>query len=100
MKPKITKLVCLLLICVLMAGMLPMTALAAETSSDTSATVYFTVERGIGFVTANGETMGMQKLTVPYFDLALYGREDLYYNPDCYKGNGQQSQAPGNDENQ
>lgn len=84
----------LLLVLCMVLGMLPMTASAAEAESN-SVTVYFTVENGIGFVTAGGKTMGMQKLTVPYFDLALYGREDLYYNPDCYAGAGQASQKPG-----
>lgn len=88
------KLLSLLLVLCMVLGMLPMTASAAEAENN-SVTVYFTVEKGIGFVTAGGKTMGMQKLTVPYFDLALYGREDLYYNPDCYAGAGQASQKPG-----
>lgn len=88
------RLLSLLLILCMVLGMLPMTASAAEAENN-SVTVYFTVEKGIGFVTAGGKTMGMQKLTVPYFDLALYGREDLYYNPDCYAGAGQASQKPG-----
>ena len=74
----------LLLALVLVLTSLPMTALAAEQTEDTSVTVYFTVESGIGFVDAGGYTMGLQKLTVPYFDLALYGLEEIYYNPNCY----------------
>lgn len=71
----------------------------AETlGTDDSVTVYFTVERGIGFVNAGGETMGLQKLTVPYFDLALYGLEEIYYNPDCYSGAGKDSQTAGTKE--
>ena len=89
------KLLSLLLALVLVLGMLPMTADAAEKTDD-AVTVYFTVEgeKG-GFATAGGKTMALQKLTVPYFDLALYGMEDLYYNPDCYAGAGQVSQTAG-----
>lgn len=88
----------LLALCLVLA-MLPLTAAAAEAPPDDAVTVYFTVEgpRG-GFATAGGKTMALQKLTVPYFDLALYGREDLYYNPDCYAGAGQSSQKPGTQE--
>lgn len=88
----------LLALCLVLA-MLPLTAAAAEAPPDDAVTVYFTVEgpRG-GFATAGGKTMALQKLTVPYFDLALYGREDLYYNPDCYAGAGQSGQKPGTQE--
>ena len=92
----------LLLVLCLVLGMQPMTAMATEMASDTasnnSATVYFTVEKGIGFVTEGGKTMGMQKLTVPYFDLALYDLEEIYYNPDCYSGAGKDSQTAGTKE--
>ena len=81
----------------LLLAVLPMAASAAEEKDD-AVTVYFTVERGTGFENGSGQAMAMQKLTVPYFDLALYGREDLYYNPDCYAGAGQDSQKPGTQE--
>ena len=82
----------------LLLAVLPMAASAAEEKDD-AVTVYFTVEGPSGgFATAGGQTMALQKLTVPYFDLALYGREDMYYNPDCYAGAGQDSQEPGTKE--
>ena len=77
------RLLSLLLILCMVLGMLPMTASAAEAENN-SVTVYFTVESGIGFVDAGGYTMGLRKLTVPYFDLALYDLEEIYYNPNCY----------------
>ena len=82
--------------------MLPLTAAAAEAPPDDAVTVYFTVEgkdaTKNSFATAGGKTMALQKLTVPYFDLALYGMEDLYYNPDCYSGAGKESQTAGTKE--
>ena len=90
------RIISLLLALCLMLTMLPMAASAAETED--TATVYFTVERGVGFENGSGQAMAMQRLTVPYFDLSLYGREDLYYNPDCYAGAGQASQKPGTKE--
>lgn len=89
------RLLSLLLILCMVLGIFPMTAAAAEETDD-AVTVYFTVEgpQG-GFATAGGKAMALQKLTVPYFDLALYDMQDLYYNPDCYAGAGQVSQTAG-----
>ena len=85
----------LLLVLCMVLGMTAVTASAAEEMDD-AVTVYFTVEgKTGGFATAGGQTMAMQKLTVPYFDLALYEMEDLYYSPDCYAGAGQVSQKAG-----
>ena len=103
MKAKIKKLLLLLLICVLVTGLLPASALAAKDAAATnSVTVYFTVEgtgnNRTGFVEAGGYSMALQKLTVPYFDLALYGLEEIYYNPDCYAGAGASSQVAGTKE--
>lgn len=48
--------------------------------------VTFSVSQGTDkFVTTDqGDIMQPQKITVPYFDLALYGLSDYYYNPRCY----------------
>ena len=62
--------------------------------SDGDVTFYFSVEEGDHFVEQGGVIWALEEVTVPYFDLALYGMEYLYYNPDCYK-QGQLSQAPG-----
>lgn len=60
-----------------------------------SVTVYMTVSKNTDFLVVNGTPMALYELTVPYFDLALYGLEDFYYNPDCYAGGSLETQAPG-----
>ena len=62
--------------------------------SDGDVTFYFSVEEGNNFVEQGGVIWALEEVTVPYFDLALYDMEYLYYNPDCYV-DGQASQAPG-----
>lgn len=51
-------------------------------------TVTFSVSQGVDKIYEGGESsttvMVSTTLTVPYFDLALYGMEDCYYNPECY----------------
>ena len=53
-----------------------------------------TKEDGLFNETLNNTTVSYQDLDVPYFDLALYGLENFYYNPDCYTG----TQGPGTPE--
>ena len=65
--------------------------------SDGDVTFYFSVEEGDHFVEQGGVVWALEEVTVPYFDLAAYGMEYLYYNPDCYS-EGQASQAPGTKE--
>ena len=65
--------------------------------TDGDVTFYFSVEEGAKFVEQGGVIWAMEEVTVPYFDLAQYDMEYLYYNPDCYK-EGQASQAPGTKE--
>ncbi len=59
--------------------------------------VYFSVEEGDHFVEQGGVVWALEKVKIPYFDLAAYDMEYLYYNPDCYS-EGQSSQAPGTKE--
>ena len=50
-------------------------------------TVTFSVSQGVDKFYQGGvndTVMVPTTLTVPYFDLALYGMEDCYYNPQCY----------------
>ena len=66
----------------------------------TTATVYMTAMYQGEFVTAkeSDTVMALEKVTVPYFDLANYGLECLYYNPNCYldaDGNKQEPQQAG-----
>lgn len=69
-----------------------------EPCATNSVDVYFSVSKDNDFITKNGRTMALQKLTVPYFDLALYGLEEVYYNPDCYAGGSKETQAGGTPE--
>ena len=65
-------------------------------------TINFRVTEGYTqFHEAQEDTMMNQTLTVPYFDLSLYGLEKYYYNPYCYKdenGNIRNVQKKGNPE--
>ena len=49
-----------------------------------TATVYFSVTKHWNIVEAEGVPMALVEMTVPYFDIGLYGLENIYYNPDCY----------------
>ena len=85
------KIISLLLSLVLLVSCVPV-AFAAETPS---VTVYLTVSKKNDFQVMNGKTMALYEITVPYFDLALYGLEEYYYNPDCYAGGSKETQAGG-----
>lgn len=85
------KIISLLLSLVLLISCVPV-ALAAETPS---VTVYLTVSKKNDFQVMNGKTMALYEITVPYFDLALYGLEEYYYNPDCYAGGSKETQTGG-----
>ena len=85
------KIISLLLALVLLISCIPAAA-AAETPS---VTVYLTVSKKNDFQVMNGKTMALYEITVPYFDLALYGLEDFYYNPDCYAGGSKETQKAG-----
>lgn len=63
-------------------------------SSDAKVTVYLNVTKDSKFVTKKDTVMALTELNVPYFDLAAYGLQNLYYNPDCYQGT-QEEQKPG-----
>lgn len=49
-------------------------------------TVYFSFSHDDTFESCDesGETMALKKVTVPYFDLALYGLEDFYFASEDY----------------
>lgn len=60
---------------------------AGNTSGEECVTIKITVTDGSNFYKSkSNDVMILKELTVPYFDLALYGLEHYYYNPDCYKG--------------
>lgn len=85
------KIISLFLSLVLLVSCIPV-AFAAETPS---VTVYLTVSKKNDFQVMNGKTMALYEITVPYFDLALYGLEKYYYNPDCYAGASKETQTGG-----
>jgi len=74
--------------------MLPVFALAAEedtASEETNAvTVYLSISDDADFLTMpTDEVMAFKKMTVPYFDLALYGLQQYYFVSETYeKGEG------------
>lgn len=53
-------------------------------------TISFRVTQGwyTFYETESGKILMNQELTVPYFDLANYGLQKYYYNPNCYVTNG------------
>lgn len=56
-----------------------------ETSEAKAVTIYMSVNKNGKFITATNDTvMALEEMTVPYFDLEVYGLEGLYYNPYCY----------------
>ena len=85
------KIISLILSLVLLLSCIPAAA-AAETPS---VTVYLTVSKKNDFQVMNGKTMALCEITVPYFDLELYGLEDFYYHPDCYAGGSKETQFGG-----
>ncbi len=95
MKKKILSIFLAVLMLVLM---LPTAAFATTLQGDTNKNgtidVYMTITEGTdGFYLPNNQKVLFNtKLSVPYFDLALYGLSDYYYNPDCYSGS---TQKPG-----
>lgn len=65
----------------------PLTLTATVAAPPSSVTVTLSISRGTdGFAlcSATNTVMVPVKLTVPYFDLALYGLEEYYYSPLCY----------------
>ena len=85
------RIISVILVLVLLLSCIPAAA-AAETPS---VTVYLTVSKKNDFQVMNGKTMALYEITVPYFDLALYGLENFYYHPDCYAGGSKETQFGG-----
>ena len=85
------KIISLILVLVLLLSCIP----AAAAAEAPSVTVYLTVSKKNDFQVMNGKTMALYEITVPYFDLELYGLEDFYYHPDCYAGGSKETQFGG-----
>lgn len=85
------KLLALLLAVTLLLSQLPFLAQAAETDEVAKVTVYFSRSHDDAFEVGEGSdvVMALQKITVPYFDLALYGLQDYYFSSETYSGDGE-----------
>ena len=83
------KLLALLLAVTLLFCLMPVQALATETDEVAKVTVYFSRSHDDKFeIGENSDVvMALQKITVPYFDLALYGLQDYYFSSETYTGN-------------
>ena len=85
------KLLALLLAVTLFLIQLPFQAQAAGTDDVAKVTVYFSRSHDDAFEVGEGSdvVMALQKITVPYFDLALYGLQDYYFSSESYSGDGE-----------
>lgn len=85
------KLLGLLLAALMLVSILPLHALAAQSGQVNTVTVYFSRSHDAQYqeATGSGEVMAMKKITVPYFDLALYGLQDYYFSSETYTGDGE-----------
>lgn len=82
------KLLAFLLAVLMLSAMLPLTALAADSEEAAEVTVYFSRSHDDAYQVGkgSGEVMALKKITVPYFDLALYGLQDYYFSSETYTG--------------
>lgn len=82
------KLLAFLLAVLMLSAMLPLTALSAESDEVAQVTVYFSRSHDDAYQEGkgSGEVMALKKITVPYFDLALYGLQDYYFSSETYTG--------------
>jgi len=88
----------LFLVVLLVAAILSPQAFAAsklqgDTNKNGTVDVFLSISEGTQnfYETKTGKRIVQEQLHVPYFDLALYGLEHYYYNPDCYTGSTQQA---------
>ena len=85
-----------LLVFVMVLGMMPASVFAAEEEVP-SVTVSFSISDDDKYLIGaeTDEVMALKEITVPYFDLALYGLEGFYFSSETYgdDGDGQ----PGSD---
>lgn len=94
------KLLSILLVLVMFASMSFTTMATGTNEQNDTADITITLSYGDAndgsnnfFTTTAGEAIAMKELSVPYFDLALYGLENYYYDENCYM-NGQQPGTP------
>lgn len=85
---KTRKLLLLMLAVLMLCSILSLGALAAKSEKVETVTVYFSRSHDADYQEGEGtgEVMAMRKITVPYFDLALYGLQDYYFSSESYSG--------------
>ena len=83
MNRRIVSLILALLLCV---GLLPTLSHTAEAAGDNAVTIYLSISHDANFLEMpTGEIMAFKKMTVPYFDLALYGLQQYYFVSESYE---------------
>ena len=86
------KILALFLTLTILFGMSSVTYASSTEDTDSSVNVTLSISQGSKFYTSKTkDIMMLQEMTVPYFDLDLYGLSDFYYNPDCYTGETQKA---------
>lgn len=82
------RLLAILFAFVFLISIQPLTALAADSDEVAEVTVYFSRSHDDAYEVGEGSdaVMALQKITVPYFDLALYGLQDYYFSSETYSG--------------
>ena len=91
------RLLSLILAFVMVLGMIPVPAFATEGEEISSVDVVLSLSADDCFMVGpgSGAIMAMKDITVPYFDLALYGLEEYYFVSEVYGDDG--DGKPGSD---
>lgn len=84
-KKKSFRIAAVVLTLALLVALLPMSVLAAEDTN--TVTIYLSISHDADFLKMEEtkEVMAFKKLTVPYFDLALYGLQKYYFVSETYE---------------
>ena len=91
------RLLSLILAFVMVLGMIPVPAFATEGEEISSVDVVLSLSADDRFMVGpgSGAIMAMKEISVPYFDLALYGLEEYYFVSESYSDDG--DGKPGSD---
>ena len=94
---KMKRMLSLILAFVMVLGMVPGSVFATEGEEVLSVTVTLSLSADEAFMVGPGSdtVMAMKDITVPYFDLALYGLEEYYFVSETYGDDG--DGKPGSD---
>ena len=84
------RLLSLILAFVMVLGMIPVPAFATEGEEISSVDVVLSLSADDRFMVGpeSGAIMAMKDISVPYFDLALYGLEEYYFSSETYGDDG------------